>query len=72
MGHADIRTTMRYAHVVPETLREAIKTFETFETFGHKVDTALQNKENIVDFSPHIKPSLLAKIKQNKPLKGLS
>ena len=72
MGHSDIRTTMRYAHVVSSTLREAIKTFETFETFGHHADTALQNKENIVDFSPHIKPSLLAKVKQNKPLTDLS
>jgi len=29
MGHSDIRTTMRYAHLGQHTLRNAIQTLET-------------------------------------------
>lgn len=33
MGHSDIRTTMRYAHLGQHTLRDAIKVLETAHTF---------------------------------------
>ena len=33
MGHSDIRTTMRYAHLGQHTLRDAIKVLETAQTF---------------------------------------
>lgn len=34
MGHSDIRTTMRYAHLGQHTLRDAIKVLETAHTFN--------------------------------------
>jgi integrase len=67
MGHSDIKTTMRYAHLIPSTLREAIQTFETENNFGHHVDTALQNKDCIVNLNKILNPALVAKIKENKP-----
>ena len=33
MGHSDIRTTMRYAHLGQHTLSDAIKVLETAHTF---------------------------------------
>jgi len=33
MGHSDIRTTMRYAHLSQHTLRDAIKVLETSQVF---------------------------------------
>lgn len=33
MGHSDIRTTMRYAHLGQHTLRDAIKTLESSQSF---------------------------------------
>lgn len=72
MGHSDVKTTMRYAHLIPSTLREAISTFDVENNFGHHVDTASQNDENIVDLNSIINPVLLARIKENKPYKDLS
>jgi len=33
MGHSDVRTTMRYAHLGQHTLRDAIKVLETSHVF---------------------------------------
>lgn len=70
MGHSDIKTTMRYAHLVPSTLREAIKTLDTNNNFGHKADTSEQNKKDIVDLGKLLNPVLMAKIKENNPNEG--
>ena len=41
--HSDIVTTMRYSHLGPSTLREAIRSLETKKNieidFGHNMDT---------------------------------
>lgn len=43
LGHSDIRTTMRYAHLSQSSLQEAIQVLdpapETFAVFGHQVAT---------------------------------
>lgn len=47
LGHSDIVTTMRYSHLGPSTLREAIKSLESNDTvkidFSHNIDIALKS-----------------------------
>lgn len=50
MGHSDIRTTMRYAHLGQHTLRDAIKTLETpikIELWRHDGTTLNSDLQNI-------------------------
>lgn len=46
LGHSDIVTTMRYSHLGPSTLREAIRSLETKKNieidFGHNMDTIVK------------------------------
>lgn len=46
LGHSDIRTTMRYAHLDSSALREAIKVLEKPKADCHKIVTMSQNEEN--------------------------
>ncbi|MBI2378383.1 MAG: tyrosine-type recombinase/integrase [Deltaproteobacteria bacterium] len=44
LGHADIRETMRYAHLAPNAKREAVKVLdEGEEKFGHQLGTGTQD-----------------------------
>ncbi|MFA5471671.1 MAG: site-specific integrase [Acholeplasmataceae bacterium] len=50
MGHSDIRTTMKYAHLGQHTLRDAIKTLETpikIELWHHDGTTLNSDLQNI-------------------------
>lgn len=44
LRHADIRVTMRYAHLAPETVRAAVSVLEAESRFGHGTD--LKPREN--------------------------
>ena len=35
LRHADIRVTMRYAHLAPETVRAAVSVLDSESRFGH-------------------------------------
>lgn len=45
LRHADIRVTMRYAHLAPETVRAAVSVLETESRFGHGADLEEREKE---------------------------
>lgn len=38
LRHSDIRVTMRYAHLAPETVRAAVAVLDVKSRFGHGVD----------------------------------
>ena len=44
LGHSEIKMTMRYAHLAPSALREAIQVFEipTDKNFGHQVGNTIK------------------------------
>ncbi|MBI2377094.1 MAG: site-specific integrase, partial [Deltaproteobacteria bacterium] len=45
LGHADIRETMRYAHLAPNAKRDAVKVLdEAGENFGHQLGTGSGTK----------------------------
>ncbi len=43
LRHADIRVTMRYAHMAPETVRAAVSVLDAESRFGHV--TGLRQRE---------------------------
>jgi len=45
LRHADIRVTMRYAHLAPETVRAAVSVLETESRFGHGADLEEREEE---------------------------
>jgi integrase len=56
LGHSDVRTTMRYAHVIPVSLVEAIKTLPDYSLprwtqGGHKVENEELSLESVVELS---------------------
>lgn len=57
MGHAHIQTTMRYAHLSPSSLREAVALLETkkapLSNFGHYMGNDVPQSSNLL---PSIKP----------------
>ena len=42
LGHRDIKTTMRYAHLAPDHLKGAV---ERIDPYGHQMDTKARNGE---------------------------
>jgi len=69
MGHSDIKTTMRYAHLVPSSLQEAIRTLDTEDNFGRKADTGARNEGCIVGLDGLLSQSFVANIKENNPFR---
>jgi len=53
LGHANIQTTMRYAHLSPSSLRTAIDLLDSdmfnFENFGHYLDTSKKERINVLE-----------------------
>ncbi|MCK9578945.1 MAG: site-specific integrase [Methanoregula sp.] len=50
LGHSDMKMTMRYAHLMPATLREAINVLDKprdLQYFGHSVVTSYEMREKI-------------------------
>jgi len=50
LGHSDMKMTMRYAHLLPATLREAINVLDKprdLEYFGHSVVTNYETRKKI-------------------------
>ena len=43
LGHKDISTTMRYAHLAPEHLKGSVEKLRFSD--GHNLDTNIQNKK---------------------------
>jgi integrase len=64
LGHADTNTTMRYAHLSPLILREAIKTLERPITW-HNSDTT---KNRVLEFEPCLAPHYQNSLEKNKKL----
>ena len=52
MGHSDIRTTMRYAHLGQHTLRDAIKVLETAHTFDLRHHSVTHENLGVTNFVP--------------------
>lgn len=71
MGHSDIKTTMRYSHLVPGALKDAINIYENKNNFGQHLGNAIKNTQSIVLLNQLFKDTSLAKIKENNPDKGL-
>ena len=46
LRHADIRITMRYAHLSPETVRAAVSVLDAESRFGHGADSEKREKED--------------------------
>ena len=73
LGHSDIATTMRYAHLSPSALRSAMNVLEPKEirkiSFGHNMATVDNYNINIkTDLIP-VNVSIPANIKQKQPLR---
>lgn len=64
LGHADTNTTMRYAHLSPVVLKEAIKTLEK-PNVRHNSDTT-QNR--VLGFEPCLIPHYQNSLEKNKKL----
>ncbi|WP_022855985.1 tyrosine-type recombinase/integrase [Thermodesulfobacterium thermophilum] len=52
LGHSQITTTLRYAHLNPETLRRVVNTLESFEE-------KITNDRKVVDFNKYLKKKTL-------------
>lgn len=46
LRHADIRITMRYAHLSPETVRAAVSVLDAESRFGHGAESEKREKED--------------------------
>ncbi|HZJ41176.1 MAG TPA: site-specific integrase, partial [Candidatus Saccharimonadales bacterium] len=59
LGHSDIKTTMRYAHLSPRELRQAVDVLSFGQRVGNVSDFILNlptlNNNGQSDFSPYIK-----------------
>lgn len=67
LGHREIQTTMRYAHLTPEDLINAIKLLETkepAENVGHNVSTNDSDQLKVLNWRKFINNDLAANIKQ--------
>ncbi len=45
LGHSDIKTTMRYAHLEKNVLSETIKILDGLSTFGHSMGIGIKDKK---------------------------
>jgi integrase len=52
MGHSDIRTTMRYAHLGQHTLRDAIRTLETPQLINLRHNSVTIEKKSLLKLQP--------------------
>lgn len=68
LGHSDIRTTMRYAHLSPETLKESIQVLDQRSESCHSGVTNNENNKIINILPDYDSPS----IKQKQPLRAVS
>ena len=74
LGHSDIATTMRYAHLSSSALTEAISLLDEYknENFGHQVGTRQEKFMKIVESVALHHPEIFSKIKQKQKPELLS
>lgn len=60
LGHSDIKTTMRYAHLEPNVLKDTIGILDKLQNFGQPVGNQAKNQEKNICFSAPQKTSILA------------
>lgn len=61
LGHSDIKTTMRYAHLEPNVLKDTIGILDKLQNFGQPVGNQAQNQEKNISFPALQKTRVLAK-----------
>jgi integrase len=69
LGHSDIQTTMRYAHLTPSTLREAINLLEpgnSNRNFGQYMGNEQKNFNKIIETIAASNPEFHSKVKQKQ------
>lgn len=60
LGHADLKMTLRYAHLAPSTLRDAITVLQgTKEKSGHQVGTEVKSMPHDTSDKDHVLQTLL-------------